>query len=93
MKLGLTTAPIIYGSIEYPELRELTDRRKSKGAFSEHIYRDAMEKVRQSQALALTRQLAEWHCRQAEKHILQLPASDARDALVSICQSVLERKK
>jgi hexaprenyl-diphosphate synthase len=91
LKLGLATAPVLYGSIEYPELRDVIDRKSP--TTSDDSYTAAIKKVCSSRGLALTRHLAEWHCQRAEYYIKQLAPSDARDALISISKSVLDRNK
>jgi len=90
MDLGLSTAPILYATQEYKELRPLVMRRfKDKGdkqTALEYLYKSptAMNKAR---ALAL------FHAEKAVQAILRLPQSEARDALIRLTHAVITRKK
>lgn len=90
MDLGLSTAPILYASQEFKELKPLVMRRfKKKGdkqTALEYLYKSptAMNKAR---ALAL------FHAEKAVEAILRLPQSEARDALIRLTHAVITRKK
>lgn len=90
MDLGLSTAPILYASQEYKELKPLVMRRfKDKGdkqTALEYLYKSptAMNKAR---ALAL------FHAEKAIEAILRLPQSEARDSLIRLTHAVITRKK
>jgi geranylgeranyl pyrophosphate synthase len=90
MDLGLSTAPILYAAMEYPQLKPLVMRRfKDKGdkqTALEYLYKSptAMNKAR---ALAL------YHADKAVEAIMRLPQSEARDSLVRLTHAVITRKK
>lgn len=90
LQLGLATAPILYAAHEYPdELRPLIERRfKGDGDVQK-----AVDFVHKSNGLDLALKLARWHAQCAVDAISFLPPSESRDALISVCYSVLTRKK
>lgn len=89
LQLGLATAPVLYAAEEYPELRRMIERRfKNEGDVER-----AREMVHASNGLSYTRNLASSHCQKAINAIMQLPPSQARDALVQLTSKVLDRTK
>jgi len=90
MDLGLSTAPILYASIEYKELKPMIMRRfKNKGdkqAALEYLYKSehAMDKANG---------LARFHAQKAVDAILRLPQSEARDSLIRLTHKCVTRKK
>lgn len=90
MDLGLSTAPILYASLEYKELRPMIMRRfKNKGdkqAALEYLYKSefAMDKAKG---------LAGFHAQRAVDALVRLPQSEARDSLIRLTHKVITRKK
>jgi len=90
MDLGLSTAPILYASMEYKELRPMIMRRfKKRGDKQlalEYLYKSktAMDKARN---------LSKFHAQRAVDALLRLPQSEARDALIRLTHTVITRKK
>eukprot|EP00588_Corethron_pennatum_P004667 CAMPEP_0194298018 /NCGR_PEP_ID=MMETSP0169-20130528/59928_1 /TAXON_ID=218684 /ORGANISM="Corethron pennatum, Strain L29A3" /LENGTH=503 /DNA_ID=CAMNT_0039047951 /DNA_START=326 /DNA_END=1837 /DNA_ORIENTATION=+ len=90
MDLGLSTAPILYAAMEYPELRPLVKRRfKNKGdkqTALEYLYKSetAMDKAKN---------LAQFHAQKSTDALLRMPQSESRDALVRLVHMVITRKK
>ena len=90
LSLGLATAPILYATREYPELRTLIDRRfKGPGDVT-----TAYNIVRASNGLNLARRLALFHAQKAVDALASnVPPSSDRDALISLAYLVLSRAK
>lgn len=90
MSLGLSTAPILYASQEFPHLRPLIQRRfKERGdkqAALEALYKSKV-------AMDKARGLALFHAQKAVNALLRLPQSEARDALLRLTYVVITRKK
>merc|ERR1711957_979018 len=90
MDLGLSTAPILYASIEYKELKPMIMRRfKNKGdkqAALEYLYKSehAMDKANG---------LARFHAQRAVDALVRLPQSESRDALIRLTHKVITRQK
>jgi len=90
MSLGLSTAPILYASVEFKELKPMIMRRfKNKGdkqAALEYLYKseDAMDNANN---------LARFHAQRAVDAILRLPQSEARDSLIRLTHKVITRNK
>jgi geranylgeranyl pyrophosphate synthase len=90
MDLGLSTAPILYATQEYSELRPLVMRRFKKDGDKqtalEYLYKSdtAMDKAKN---------LALFHAEKAVSAILRLPQSEARDALIRLTHLCITRKK
>jgi hexaprenyl-diphosphate synthase len=89
LRLGLATAPILYAAREFPEVWELIDRKFCEEGDVER----AFEYVGESGGVERTRELAEGYVDAAVGDIMKLPESCARDALVNLTRSVLNRKK
>lgn len=87
--LGIATAPVLYAAEEFPELWELIERNFDAPGDVEK----ARALVNQSRGTELTRQLAEYFCRQAIEALNVLPESDARTALIQLTNTVLTRRK
>lgn len=90
MDLGLSTAPILYASQEFPHLKPLIMRRfKEKGD-----KQTALEALYKSPtAMDKAKNLARFHAQRAVDAILRLPQSEARDALIRLTHAVVTRKK
>ncbi|XP_042899501.1 all trans-polyprenyl-diphosphate synthase PDSS1 [Parasteatoda tepidariorum] len=89
LRLGLATAPVLFASQKYPELKPLIQRRFSKLGDVEKAY----EAVINSDGLNHTRLLARKHCNEALSHISILADSTEKRALISVIEKVLERSK
>jgi len=90
MDLGLSTAPILYASQEFPALKPLIMRRfKKKGDKLK-----ALEALKKSDvAMDKAKGLAQFHAQRAIDALLRLPPSESRDALVRLTHAVITRKK
>ncbi|XP_035217254.1 decaprenyl-diphosphate synthase subunit 1-like isoform X2 [Stegodyphus dumicola] len=89
LRLGLATAPVLYASQKYPELKPLILRGFSNLGDVEKAY----EAVLKSDGLPRTKLLAEQHCNKALSHISILADSIEKRALVAVIEKVLERSK
>jgi len=87
MALGLSTAPVLYGIDEHPELKTLVTRKFGE----EGDVQKACELVLDSQGLQRTKQLAEFHAQAAVDACCSLPDSPARQGLIRLCHVVLSR--
>ena len=87
MALGLSTAPVLYGIAEEPQLRELVERKfGEKGDVQA-----ACEMVMRSQGLQKTKELATFHAQAAVDACCSLPPSESREGLIRLCHLVLSR--
>jgi len=90
MSLGLSTAPILYASVEFKELKPMIMRRfKNKGdkqAALEYLYKS-------ENAMDNANGLARFHAQRAVDAILRLPQSEARDSLIRLTHKVITRNK
>ncbi|XP_054707446.1 all trans-polyprenyl-diphosphate synthase PDSS1-like [Uloborus diversus] len=89
LRLGLATAPVLFASQKYPELKPLILRRFSDIGDVEKAY----EAVLNSDGLTHTKLLARKHCNEALSHISILADSIEKRALVCVIEKVLERSK
>lgn len=87
MALGLSTAPVLYGMEEQPELRGLVERKFSGPG----DVQTACTLVLQSSGLQKTKELATFHAQAAVDALCSLPPSESRDGLVRLCHLVLSR--
>jgi hexaprenyl-diphosphate synthase len=85
---GLATAPVLFAAKEYPELWVLIDRKFSWDGDVEK----ALEYVGMSGGVEKTRVLAEEYVDAAVDGIMGLPESRAREALINLTRSILNRK-
>lgn len=90
MDLGLSTAPILYASMEFKELKPMIMRRfKNKGdkqAALEYLYKS-------EHAMDRAKDLALFHAQKAVDAVVRLPQSEARDSLIRLTHRVITRKK
>lgn len=90
MDLGLSTAPILYATQEYKELRPLVMRRFKKDGDKqtalEYLYKSPT-------AMNKAKNLAKYHADKAVTALLRVPQSDARDALIRLTHICITRKK
>ena len=87
MALGLSTAPVLYGIDEHPELKALVERKFGEPGDVEA----ACAYVLDSQGLQRTKELATFHAQAAVDACCSLPASAERDGLIRLCHVVLSR--
>ncbi|EIW71390.1 hypothetical protein TREMEDRAFT_15595, partial [Tremella mesenterica DSM 1558] len=89
LRLGLATAPALYAWENSPSLGPLIARRFSQ----EGDVDMARELVNRSDALERTRELARNFANEAKRGMEKLPESEAREALMELCEKVVERVK
>ncbi|KEP52589.1 decaprenyl-diphosphate synthase protein [Rhizoctonia solani 123E] len=89
MQLGLTTAPALFAWEEEPKMGELICRRFSRDGDVEM----ARAIVTSTSALQRTRDLASSYANAARDAIRQLPESEARLGLETLCNRVVARTK
>jgi all-trans-nonaprenyl-diphosphate synthase len=87
LRQGNLTAPVLYALEEHPGLEGLIDREFSQ----EGDLEQALYMVDQSQGLPKARSLAAYHAQKALGAVQDLPASDARQALMDLTDYVLSR--
>ena len=87
MALGLSTAPVLYGIDEHPELKELVARKFGEPG----DVQAACELVLDSKGLQRTKELASFHAQAAVDACCSLPESEARQGLIQLCHVVLSR--
>jgi geranylgeranyl pyrophosphate synthase len=84
---GLSTAPVLYAAEEFPELKELIQRKFG----GEGDVASACDMVMRSQGLQRTKDLATFHAQAAVDACCSMPACEERDGLVNLCHVVLSR--
>jgi geranylgeranyl pyrophosphate synthase len=89
LKAGLATAPVLFAAQEFSELYPLMDRKFREDGDVER----AVELVFASKGLERTKDLARAHAEVAMDSILALKASDHRDSLVLLANTVVARTK
>ncbi|KXS20163.1 terpenoid synthase [Gonapodya prolifera JEL478] len=89
LNLGLATAPVLYAAEEYPEMNELIERKFNQPGDVEQ----ALDLVRRSDGVKATMDLAVSYCQRAIDEIAKLPESPARNALIDLTYTVVNRKK
>lgn len=87
MALGLSTAPVLYGIDEHPELKTLVARKFGDDGDVQR----ACELVLDSQGLQRTKDLATFHAQAAVDAMCSFPESEARQGLIRLCHVVLSR--
>ena len=87
MALGLSTAPVLYGMDEHPELKTLVARKFGEPG----DVQNACELVLDSRGLERTKELATFHAQAAVDACCLLPESSARQGLIQLCHVVLSR--
>ncbi len=84
---GNLTAPALYAMEEKPYLRQLIEREFSQPSDLD----ESLALVKDSQAIARSRELASYHSQQAVASLQDLPASEAKDSLLALTDYVLSR--
>lgn len=88
MELGLSTACILYASMEVKEIRPLIQRRfNEKGDIQK-----AVEMASKTDCVAKSYNLAEFHAQKAVDALNRIPPSDARAALLRLLHTAISRK-
>ncbi len=84
---GNLTAPALYALEAVPALRELVEREFT----TEGDLESALRLILESGSIERARQLADWHSQAAVAALQDLPASEARQALVDLVEHNLQR--
>jgi all-trans-nonaprenyl-diphosphate synthase len=87
LKSGNLTAPVLYAMEEQPYLKTLIEREFSEDGDLEQ----ALAMVEKSTGIAQSRELAQFHAREAIAYLASLPVSESREALENLCDFVLSR--
>ena len=87
MKSGNLTAPVLYALEEKPYLETLIEREFAQ----EGDLDQAITLVHDSQGLERSRELAAHHAQHAVENLVDLPASEPREALIELADYVLSR--
>lgn len=89
LKSGLATAPTIFATEEYPELRAMISRKFDQAGDIDR----AVNLVNKSKGFQRSKELAQIHTELAIENIMKLDASIARDSLVALACKVMTRTK
>jgi len=89
LRLGLSTAPVLFACEKFPELNCMIMRRFKEDGDVEK----ALELVYKSDGLEETRYLAERYCSLALEKARQIQESPYQQALMVVCDQVINRKK
>lgn len=89
LKLGLATAPVLFAADKFPELNVMIMRRFSEPGDVERAY----DYVMKSDGLDHTRLLARKHADEALRHISPFADSPEKQALMTLAEMTLSRKK
>ncbi|KAL7060992.1 hypothetical protein AAHC03_09307 [Spirometra sp. Aus1] len=87
LQLGLATGPVLFAAQEFPELEELLQ----KGVKSDKERLSACSFVHRSNAIGQTRILAEFHFQEAQRQLGYFRCSEAREYLLQVAGSTLQR--
>ena len=87
LKSGNLTAPVLYAMEEQPYLKTLIEREFSEDGDLEQ----ALSIIEKSTGIAQSRELAQFHAKEAIGYLANLPASESREALENLCDFVLSR--
>ncbi|VDN10581.1 unnamed protein product [Dibothriocephalus latus] len=87
LQLGLATGPVLFAAQEFPELEELLQ----KGVKSDKERLSACSFVHRSNAIGQTRILAEFHFQEAQRQLGYFRRSEAREYLLQVAGSTLQR--
>nr|XP_039267045.1 all trans-polyprenyl-diphosphate synthase PDSS1-like isoform X1 [Styela clava] len=89
LRLGLATAPVLFACQKHKFLHDMILRRFKKPGDVERT----LDAVRNSDGLEGTHLLAQQYCMDAKRHLNILVDSEEKDALSSLADLVLNRKK
>ncbi|KAK9369620.1 isoprenoid synthase domain-containing protein [Lipomyces kononenkoae] len=89
LQLGLATAPALFAWKQYPELGPMIRRKFSQPGDVDK----SRQLVAKSDGVEKTRQLAKDYCDNAREAIASFPDSSAKDALIDMTVTVLNRNK
>merc|ERR1719295_1339963 len=87
LKLGLATAPVLFAAQQFPELNEMIARRFCEDGDVE----EAFKCVIKSNGVDQTKVLAKQHCKEAIAALDSISNSNYKQALVGLCDKVLNR--
>ncbi|HEY9810345.1 MAG TPA: solanesyl diphosphate synthase [Halomicronema sp.] len=87
LKSGNLTAPVLYALEEKPYLEVLIDREFSQ----EGDIEQALAFISESKGIERSRELATHHAQEAVQHLLKLPPSECRQALMDLAEYVVSR--
>ncbi|ESO05002.1 hypothetical protein HELRODRAFT_185542 [Helobdella robusta] len=89
LQLGLATAPVLYASMQFPELNSMIMRRFSRDG----DVQEARRLVMLSNGVEYTKFLAKQHCQQAIECVEKLENSAAKRSLIDVTEKILKRTK
>ncbi|VDL57183.1 unnamed protein product [Hymenolepis diminuta] len=87
LQLGLATGPVLFAAQQIPELEKMLDT----GFNTPEDQKKAVEYVRESNGIGQTRILAEFHFQEAQRQLGHFKASDARECLLQVAATTLQR--
>ena len=87
LKSGTLTAPVLYALEEKPALFMLIEREFAQSGDLEQ----ALTLIADSQGIARARELAAHHAKMAVEHLVDLPYSESRQALINMTDFALSR--
>jgi all-trans-nonaprenyl-diphosphate synthase len=87
LKSGNLTAPVLYAMQEKPALEVLIEREFAQ----EGDLEQAMALIADSQGISKAKELAVHHAKSAVEHLVDLPYSESRQALINMTDFVLSR--
>ena len=88
VSLGLSTAPVLYAAESIAEMRPMIKRKFKQDGDIERTLRYVL----QSDGIDRARALALFHAQRAVNAVCRIPASDERNALITLAHLVLSRK-
>jgi all-trans-nonaprenyl-diphosphate synthase len=87
LKSGNLTAPVLFALEEKPFLEVLIEREFAQ----EGDLEQAISLIEDSQGIARSKELAAYHAQLAVEHLVDLPVSESRQALIQIADYVVSR--
>eukprot|EP00818_Percolomonas_sp_WS_P005452 CAMPEP_0117450618 /NCGR_PEP_ID=MMETSP0759-20121206/8567_1 /TAXON_ID=63605 /ORGANISM="Percolomonas cosmopolitus, Strain WS" /LENGTH=431 /DNA_ID=CAMNT_0005243157 /DNA_START=119 /DNA_END=1414 /DNA_ORIENTATION=+ len=89
LRLGIATSPVLFASLEYPELEPMIRRKFSRNGDVDR----AWELVLHTNSIEKSRDLAITHCKKAVESLMILQDSPYRTALIALVLRIMERNK
>ncbi|CAL8079813.1 unnamed protein product [Calicophoron daubneyi] len=89
MQIGIATGPVLFAAQSFPELDAILLRQFSLTGDKER----ALELIEKSDGIGQTRMLAEFHFQAAQRCLGDFRASEARQALLHIAATCLQRNR
>uniref|UniRef100_A0A5K3F412 Solanesyl diphosphate synthase 3, chloroplastic/mitochondrial n=1 Tax=Mesocestoides corti TaxID=53468 RepID=A0A5K3F412_MESCO len=87
LRLGLATGPVLFAAQQFPELEMMLEAKLT----SADDQKKAFEFVRDSNGIGQTRMLAEFHFQEAQRQLSHFKATDARECLLQVAATTLQR--